>query len=136
EALEAAAAGLGNKDEAARNAAAADLVRAGPAAVPVLRQLANNPDDPDTAKRARDCLKHVEGSDSASLTSAAVRLLAARRPDGAAAALLGYLPYADDDRVAEEVQSVLATLAVRDGKPDPAVTAALEDKNPVRRAAA
>src|SRR5947208_1093892 len=41
EALDAAAARLSAKDEAARNAAAAELVRAGPAAVPVLRRLAN-----------------------------------------------------------------------------------------------
>src|SRR5947209_8694376 len=85
--------------------------------------------EPAPAARARTCLTPVEGTDSASLTSAAVRLLAARRPDGAAAALLAYLPYADDDRAAEDVRTVLAALAARDGKADPAVTAALEDKN-------
>jgi hypothetical protein len=45
------------------------------------------------------------------------------------------LPFADDESTAQEVQSALATLAFREGKPDPVLVRALEDKQPLRRAA-
>ena len=57
-------------------------------------------------------------------------------PVDAAAALLGFLPAADDRAVAAEVRQGLEKLAVRDGVADPAVVAALTDVAAVRRAAA
>ena len=67
---------------------------------------------------------------------AAVRAVAALKPDGAADALLEYLPYAEDDKVEQEVETALAAVALKDGKPVSAVVRALTDPTPVRRAAA
>ncbi len=44
------------------------------------------------------------------------------------------MPFADNDAVAEEVRIALAGVAVRDGKPEPALVTALTDKFPLRRA--
>src|SRR5262249_22694841 len=71
-----------------------------------------------------------------SLPAAVARLLALRKPPGAAEALLAVLPQAEDETLAAEFRSALAAVAFRDGKPEPAVVAALADKSPARRAAA
>ena len=123
-------------DPAARDGASGRLVALGESAVPFLREAANNLDDPDFAGRARQCLDNIEGSHAAALSMAAVRALAALKPDGAADALLEYLPYAEDDKVEQEVESALAAVALKDGKPASAVLRALTDAAPVRRAAA
>ena len=127
---------LADPAPATHDSAAGRLIAAGEPAVLPLREAANNQDDPDFAGRARQCLLNIEGSQAANLSMAAVRALAALKPDGAAEALLDYLPYADNDKVQQEVESALAAVALRDGKPESAVVRALTDKTPVRRAAA
>src|SRR5262249_5280871 len=47
-----------------------------------------------------------------------------------------FLPFAENDNVAEEVQTALTAVAAHDGKPDKSVLAALDDPAPARRAAA
>jgi HEAT repeat protein len=68
--------------------------------------------------------------------AAAVRMLAARRPPGAAQALLDYLPYAAEGSLTEELESALAGMALQKGAPEPAIVGALEDRFPFRRSAA
>ncbi len=123
-------------DPAARGVASGQLVALGEPAVPFLREAANNLDDPDFAGRARQCIENIEGSHGAGLSMAAVRAVAALKPDGAADALLQYLPYAEDDKVEQEAEAALAAVALKDGKPESAVVRALTDATPVRRAAA
>jgi HEAT repeat protein len=113
--------------------AAGELVASGPPAVPLLRQAAKDADNPPLMEWARRCLEAIGNSE---LPAAAARLVADQRPRGAAAVLLAYLPFADDDRVADEVQAALDRVAVRDGQPDEAVLAALNDSRALRRAAA
>src|SRR5262249_37355336 len=54
----------------------------------------------------------------------------------AAAVLLDYLPYAPDEAIARDARTTLTALAVRDGKPDAALLAALKDALPAKRRAA
>ena len=98
--------------------------------MPFLREAANNLDDPDFAGRARQCLDDIEGSHAAGLSMAVVRAVASLKPDGAADALLEYLPYAEDDKVEQEVETALAAVALKDGKPESAVVRA---PRPTRR---
>lgn len=115
--------------------ACADVLAVGPPAVPYLRELSRDPDQASAAALAKRALTYLENS-SGRLTSAVVRLIAARRPAGAASVLLGYLPHADDDGVLEEVRAAMAEVAGSEGKADPAVVAALDDPLPLRRAVA
>ncbi len=119
-----------------RAAATAELIAWGPLAVPVLRQMANEIDNPDASARARRCLEAVQGPAAASLPAAAASLLAVRKPQGATEALLAYLPLADDAETAAEVTSALAALAAASREPDPALVRALADPAGVRRIAA
>src|SRR5262249_44724839 len=50
-----------------------------------------------------------------------------------AEALLAYLPYAPDEGVAAAVRQALPAVAVRDGKPEPALLKALADSAPLQR---
>src|SRR5262249_27344500 len=70
------------------------------------------------------------------LILAATRLLAQRRPDGAVETLLQFVPMAENDAVLDQIRKTLPELALRDGKPEPALLAALDDKLSVRRAVA
>ncbi len=125
---------LADEQVPVREQAAGELVAIGPPAVPALRLLASDHDHP-AAPLAQRCLKAI-GPDSPALTAAAARLLVDRRPAGAAAALLAFLPFAEDESSGEEARQALLTLAYHGGKPDPAVLAGLKDDLAVRRAAA
>ncbi|HEY7311182.1 MAG TPA: HEAT repeat domain-containing protein [Gemmataceae bacterium] len=119
-----------------RSLATAEFLGLGPLAVPTLRSAANDLSEPEITRRASRCLKWMEGSKAATLPAAAARVLAKRKPEGAAAALLDYLPHADNSEVVRAVTSALAAVAAPDGKPDPALLRGLADRLAVRRAAA
>jgi hypothetical protein len=126
---------LGDDSFDVREKASADLVALGRVAMPALREALKDR-DAEVARRAADCLRLVESDAGPALASAALRRLAAHKPAGAAAVLLDYLPCADSENLAEEVREALPSLAVRDGKADPALVKALVDELPLRRAAA
>src|SRR5579885_190534 len=126
---------LGDEQFAVREKASQDLFKAGRLAVPVLRPALRDR-DPEIARRAQRCLQQIESGADLAVTAAAARVLAARRPPGAIAVLLAYLPSADEQSVEESVVAALQKLGLRDGKPDPALVRALEDRDPARRAAA
>src|SRR5205823_14974177 len=63
-------------------------------------------------------------------------LLAQRKPDGAAEALLDFLPSVLEEKALHELHRCLGKLTLRDGKPDPVIIKARADESPVRRAAA
>lgn len=115
--------------------AQAEAERFGPAAVGPLRTAQADP-NPEIAYRAAESLKRLEKVPHASVALAGTRALARLKPPEAAEVLIGFLPLADDDAVAEEIRKTLVLLAVRDGKADPALLAALSDPTPIRRAAA
>lgn len=119
-----------------RSVATAELLGLGPLAVPELRRTANDLSAPETARRAAHCLRWLEGASSTSLPSAAARVIGQRKPEGATAALLAYLPFADSREVLQAVTAALASVAVPNGKPDRELLRALADPLAVRRAAA
>jgi len=119
-----------------RSLATAELLGMGPLAVPALRGVTNDLSAPETARRATHCLRWIEGPSASALPPAAARVLAQRKPEGAAAALLAYLPFADNPAVLRAVTAALAEVAAPGGKPDPALLRGLSDSLAVRRAAA
>jgi hypothetical protein len=81
-------------------------------------------------------LQLIEGPRAASLPVEAAQLLAARKPPGTAEALLGYLPFADNDAVFEDLVLALTAVGFKDGKANPVLLAALEGPRGFSRAAA
>jgi len=126
---------LGDRSFRKREHASAELVARGQPAVPFLHEARKDP-DPEIAHRARQCLRKIEPANDTEILTAVVRLVGLRKPAGAAEVLLAYVPFAPDEAVAAEVRAALAAVAVSNGKPDPVVTRALDDKNARRRAAA
>lgn len=112
-----------------------EVERFGPAAIGPLKAAEKDP-DPEVAYRARLALRRMEKVPHSQVAAAAVRAVVKLKPKEAAAVLIGFLPMADTDEVADEIRHGLTALAVTDGKPDPALIAALDDKSVVRRAAA
>ncbi len=125
---------LGSEVPAERDRACAELTAVGPPAIPALRQVSRDRDQARTADVAQRCLRVLEGNSSA-LTQAALRLLAQRRPAGSAEVVLAFLPLAEDEAALEEARRTLSLVAFRDGKVEPALEKALEDRAAVRRAA-
>jgi HEAT repeat protein len=126
---------LGDDDFGVREKASAALVSLGRAALPALKAGVDD-GDAEVARRAAECLRLIETDAATALASAAARLVALRKPDGAAEVLLAYLPCADGETADEEARTALAAVTLRGGRPDPAVVKALEDADPVRRGAA
>jgi hypothetical protein len=125
---------LGDDQFKVRETASHQLVSIGPRARPYL-QAAVKDEDPEIARRARECLRRIGEGATSSVVAAAVRVLAKEKPPEAVAVLLAYLPAAEDAVVSEAVRHALSTLAVRGGKAEPALLAALTDKSAVKRAA-
>jgi HEAT repeat protein len=124
---------LSEKSPSARDRAAGQLAAWGPAAVPWLRQAANDLEEPEGAARARQCLGTIEGSSGVVLTTAALHVLTRLRPAGTVEVLLAYLPFAEDGRLQDEATDAVRTVALANGKADPALRLALQDPVPLRR---
>src|SRR5581483_5258269 len=71
---------LGNKSAETREKAMGELVSIGVVAVPLLRQAAKDPDEPEVSGRARRCLAFIEGQQAVNIPLAAARLVAIRKP--------------------------------------------------------
>jgi hypothetical protein len=126
---------LGDEDFDKREKAKESLIDRGPVAMKQLKEALQSPDK-EVAHRAEECLKLLTRAADPAVAAAAVRLLARKHPDGTVEALLAYLPFASDPMVVNEVREALVDRAVHEGKAEKAVVAALEDKSPLRRAAA
>ena len=126
---------LGGESFEGRQKATAALAAWGPRASALLRQAVRDA-DPEVAGRAERCLRaSLQGFDAAPLT-AALRLLVERPIPGAAAALLAYLPYAEQEDLAALAHTALARATLHNGEADEAVLKALSDRLPDRRVAA
>src|SRR5262245_3776542 len=128
---------LGDANYRTRERATNDLVSMGSKVLSDLKAATKDPDG-ERARRAEDAISRIYKSESRRVPSGTARLAAIRRPEGAAEAMLNYLPFADDDDgMIAEVKSALTTLALdQNGKPDTALVAALGDTVAVRRSAA
>ncbi len=126
---------LGDDDFETREKAVVDLTRAGRKALPWLRPALRDP-DPERVRRAAHCVQEIESGADLLAVVAAARVLRERRPDDAAAALLAFLPGVEDEWVSVELLRALLVVGVKDGVRDPVLAKALEDKEPLRRAAA
>jgi HEAT repeat protein len=118
-----------------REEASRRLVEVGKAALGQIR-LAAKSSDQEVARRAEICLEMITVYPGPGLPAAALRLLARRPSADAVEALLDYLPFADDARVEEEVFATLCVLSLREPRVDPVLIRALENVQPVKRAAA
>jgi hypothetical protein len=131
---------LGDDSFEVREKATQALIKMGEPAVPFLRQAAKST-DPEVVRRAERCLQAIvkepaQRETEAATTMAAARMLARKKPAGAAEVLLAYLPRASSPEIDREVRFALRVLAKSHNPADPALLKALEDKDPRLRQAA
>jgi HEAT repeat protein len=126
---------LGSNTPATRQQASDGLLKAGAPAAPLLRE-ARKSTDAEVVKQARGLLEKIGKAPARPGLAANARLLALRKPTGAAGVLLAYLPFADDEAEADDIRTALAAVTVRDGKAEPDVVKALDDPLTARRTAA
>jgi HEAT repeat protein len=126
---------LASADFAERDAAARRLADLGPAAWPALRQALKH-DDPEVRRRAKACLAGADAFPHLNVPLGAVRWLLRRQPPEVVESLLGYLPWAADEEVEEEIGFGLDGLVAHTRRIPPALRKALGDTQPSRRALA
>jgi HEAT repeat protein len=133
---------LGANTFEARETAQKDLVALGVPILPLLRQVYREPPDLEVRARLRACIETIEADNEKAKQeylprfSALARLVALRKPPGAADAILAYLPSQDEDGLREEFQNALAAVAFTNGKANPVLLKALSDSSATRRIAA
>jgi len=125
---------LGDGSFKEREHASKQLLLRGPIALPYL-QTPLKSGTLEIVRRAEALTRAIEALGPEQPVAAA-RLLTQRRADGAIAALLGYLPSAQDEWVEDEIVACLGQLAVKAGSVDPLLMKALDDPSPARRGAA
>jgi hypothetical protein len=125
---------LGNRSYAVRERATRSLILAGRPAISLLRPALASP-DLEVARRAERAICEIERVSYVSLLSAAVRVLADRKPAGTTEALLAFAPFVQEEEVDQAVREALVICLDRSG-PSPAIQGALSDQQPKRRAAA
>jgi HEAT repeat protein len=119
-----------------RESAERELVALGLRATSLLRGAVNQ-GQPRISPAAARCLSRIEGERlPAPLPSTTWRLLKMRPPSGTTAALLAFLPCAEDEDMVGQIREVLVTVAVVDAHPDERLVKALQDRFGVRRGVA
>lgn len=126
---------LSHRSFSVRQKATRKLRDLGARAVPLLKEAAADA-DLEVRRKAEALLQEIVNGAKPDVVAAAGRLLALRKPDGAAEALLDFLPAVLEETTVRELHFCLARLTLKGGKPDAAVLKALTDEAPVRRAAA
>lgn len=126
---------LGDEDFLTREKAHEQLLALGPGAMAGLK-LAENHTDAETRRRVGELKAVIEAKADPNIQGAVARMVGRLKPAGSGEVLLAYLPFAADLSVVDEICSALGHVARRDGKADPAVVKAIEDKHALRRAAA
>ncbi len=130
---------LGAESFGERLKAMDDAEKYGPAAVGPLRKATLidptnvNAANFELAYRAGEVLKRLEKVPHAGIAVAAVRALAKVPHPRTARVLLGFLPQADDQSTAEEIQRTLVAVASAGGKADPFLVESLKDRSPQKR---
>src|SRR5262249_25077254 len=105
---------LGDENFAEREAAMKKLKEMGGAVMPLLRQGSPDP-DAEISARCKKTVAELAKAKTTPLSSVTVKIVSLRKPAGAAEVLLAYLPSAEDELIAGEVQTALNAVAFRDG---------------------
>ena len=124
---------LGDDEFETRQRATTEIIAFGPPVIPLLRQALPGA-QLEQSRRIEQCLKQlVKVNETEALPAVAARLLALRKPAGAAETLLAYAAFTDDDLMRWEIAKALDRLARTSGKPDASLVKGLRDSTPVRR---
>ncbi|MSQ94506.1 MAG: hypothetical protein EXR98_08110 [Gemmataceae bacterium] len=137
---------LGHANYRTRELAMQELIARGISSVDVLRTYSLPPlvkggsvasFDLELLRRIdRSILSIYERDVGAEVVGAVIRVAADKKSAGLVEALIGYLPFADNDALLDELRFALAKNTLKDGKANAALVSALTDRSALRRATA
>jgi HEAT repeat protein len=139
---------LSSKSFKEREQSRIDVIKEGPQALPLLREVMHNSVELEVKMRAENCLKAIEKESPSTLVLAAARILKQRRAEGAVPVLMEFVAIAPDENIEEELFASIYSLAlvgaklevippaVKAGAMHPQMVVALADKDASRRAIA
>jgi hypothetical protein len=128
---------LGSADYRMREKAMRALSERGVAVLEVLHHAPTTSVDTELIRRVERSIETIHEKDvAAEVPAAAVRVAAEKKPKELIETLIGYVPFADNDAVLDELRLALTKHAMMDGKVHPALLAALKDRAGARRAVA
>ena len=121
---------LGDDAFDVRQSAEDDLIKMGSNIIPLLKGATTNP-DLEIRNRATKCLTKITANQLPPLSPMTARMIALRKPKGAAEVLLAYMPFSEEDSITEELQNALNAVAFdKTGKVQKSIVSALKDKVP------
>ncbi|MBM4073523.1 MAG: hypothetical protein FJ271_32065 [Planctomycetes bacterium] len=126
---------LADRSFGKREQASAELGKLGLKAAAALRE-ASRAADPETARRAENCLRRLRESPAVHALAPAARLLVKRQPPQAVEVLLDFLPWAPDEDAGRAAQDALVLIAQAAKEPNPALLRAVKDANSTKQKAA
>jgi hypothetical protein len=129
--LEQLIAQLGSPHFQTREKALRELMKYEVVAKPALVHAMDN-DNYEIQSRARLLLSVIEDKANPQVQGTVARVIAARKPPGACEVLLNFLPFAHES-VIEEFRAAIPAVALDNGKPNPMLVEALEDKYAIKR---
>jgi PQQ-like domain/HEAT repeats len=128
---------LGSSSYQVREKATHDLVERGVAALEVLRTTPRSSVPLELRRRIERSIQTIQEKDvRPEVAAAAVRVAALTPAPNLVETLIGYVPFADSEAVLDELRLALTKHALKDGKADPLLLAALTDRAAIRRATA
>jgi HEAT repeat protein len=118
---------MGSADFPTREKAYSKILSFGSGALYSLKK-AKDIGNAEIKQRIHQLLQRIEENANPVVQAAVARLIAARKPPGAVAVLVAYLPFAADETVIDEMRTTLTKLAVDNGQANPDLVAALKSK--------
>jgi hypothetical protein len=125
---------LANDEFFVREKAHAGLLALGSGALVGLKEAEKNPNT-EASRRAAELRHAIEAKAEPAIQVACARQVARLKPAGAADVLLAYLPFADPN-VLDDLGKALAAVGKKDGKAEPGLIQALEDRLALKRGVA
>jgi HEAT repeat protein len=127
---------LGSSNYLTREKAAKTIVGRGVAALELLRTTGAS-SNLELKRRIERSIQTIKEKDvNPEVVAAAIRSASLTASPPLIETLIGYLPFADNEEVLDELRLALTKHALKDGKADPLLLAALTDRAAVRRATA
>ncbi len=123
---------LGDDNFDIREQTSATLNAIGIAALPDLKTASKNP-DVEISRRAKDCIQKIEEGSRKFVVAASVRLLGAKKPEGALTALINYSQFSELDQTTEDLIAAITATGSDNGTPSKIILEAIRGNKPLAK---
>lgn len=123
---------LGDDNFDIREQTSATLNAIGIAALQDLKTASKNP-DVEISRRAKDCIQKIEEGSRKFVVAASIRLLGAKKPEGALTALINYSQFSELDQTTEDLIAAITATGSDNGSPSKIILEAIHGNKPLAK---